>query len=94
VSNVGDRKNVQNVIWAPDSTPVITASAGSTGSGVGATDAAALADAPLDADAAPDCVGVGVFVWPLGDGDADELQATNSRAVAMPIVRVRLSFTG
>src|SRR4249919_476638 len=52
-SNVGDRKNVQNSMVAPDSTPVMTASAGS-GARTSAVGEAAGADASADPDGAAD----------------------------------------
>src|SRR4051794_24622354 len=72
----------------------MTASAGSTASGDGATDAdGAASDAATDA-AALGVAGAGVFVVNDGAGDAEAPHAPTRMLVAIARVRTRLSFTG
>src|SRR5688500_8827042 len=85
-SNVGDRKNVHRPISAFGSTPVITASAGSTASGVADGDAAGADGSVL---AGADDVAGGCEAGALADGAVLALQAAMARIATRANARLR-----
>jgi hypothetical protein len=82
LSNVGDSQNVQTLIEAPGSMSLMTASAGSAASGVGAADSAAvLADglASVLGAALGALLGAVLGVWPAQAEITNNTPSSNPR---------------